>query len=71
MALIDDILAKVKALPIQNDGSLILDSNSFTGLDFVPLLFTQVLNTKSLTIAKATRSTPAGSATLAGTAVVV
>jgi len=68
MALIDELVARIAAVPIQPDGSLTLSEDTFAGLDFAPLFFTQVLKAKSFTIDKANRQTPAGSATIEGIA---
>jgi len=47
VATIDDIIAKLQALPIANDGSLTLTPDAF-GIDFINAFFTQVVGASSL-----------------------
>jgi hypothetical protein len=67
MALIDDIIAKLNAIPIVVDGSMTLTPADFD-IDFVSAFFTQVIGGDSFKITQAVKTPGAGTMTLTGRA---
>lgn len=57
MALIDDIISKIEALPIK-DGKLTMSISDFTGMDFMAGFFNNVLKETSLTLTGDPTKTP-------------
>ncbi len=65
MATIDDIIAKLQAIPIQGDGSLSLTPGDFD-IDFIDTFFTQVVGVNTLQFQNASKVPGTGSFTVTG-----
>jgi|GEM_PF-627135 len=65
MSLIEDIIAKIQALPI-DDGKLTLSALDFVGIDFMQTYFGNVLKAASITLTGATRTSLPDSITVGG-----
>lgn len=67
MALIDQIISKINAVPIGDNGELVLKSSDF-GLDFISSFFKKLILSESITLADASKSPGTDTITVAGTA---
>ena len=67
MALIDQIISKIDAIPIGGNGDLILKSSDFE-LDFMTSFFSNLLQSEGITLTGASRTPGTEAITVAGTA---
>jgi hypothetical protein len=67
MALIDEIITKIEAIPIGGNGDLVLKSSDF-GLDFMSSFFNKLILSEGITLTDASKTPGTETITVAGTA---